>query len=79
MYLQIRTAASERQNKICPITAAGVYESGSGVPPLSDDVSVSLQSFVGRFLRAKLDKGLPGVSSQVVGDDGDPVLHNLQT
>lgn len=83
MYLQIQTIASEQQNKIRLITPPRVTRVGPGlgvgVPPLSDDISVSLQSFVGCFLRRKLDKGLSRVSSEVVGDDGDPVLHNIQT
>lgn len=81
MYLQMQTAAGEQQNKICLITPPRVTRVGLGVgvPPLSDDVSVFLQSFFGCFLRRKLDKGLSRVSSEVVGDDGDPVLHNIQT
>lgn len=47
--------------------------------PVSDDLSVSLQSFVGRFLWRKLDEGLSRVSSYVISDDGDPILHDVQT
>lgn len=46
--------------------------------PVSDDLSVSLQSFVGRFLWQKLDEGLSRVSSYVISDDGDPILHDVQ-
>lgn len=56
----------------------GLNVSMCRILPVSDDLSVSLQSFISGFLRGKLHKGLSS-SSSAVCDDGDPILHYIQT
>lgn len=49
------------------------------VIPVSYLLSVSTQSFINCFLGRKLYVGLPSISSSVVRDEGDPILHYIQT